>query len=142
MRHPIFSTFRVAVPDKATSVRALRVPKKALTVTRDHRCRATNSHGSCLSPWNRAEMLSRLLLFHGASLLLLAGPEVSHPAQGAKSAIACVLYEQSSWKPETMSALRVLWVCCDPLVAWRCSENGQEPTRVTGAPNIKVGTII
>ena len=45
-----------------------------------------------LHQMNHAVMLPRLLLFYSASLLLLAGLDVRHQEQGAKSAVACVLY--------------------------------------------------
>ena len=68
-------------------------------MTRARRCRAKKisdlvslSLTRTLHQTNHAVMLPRLLLFYSASLLLLAGLDVRHQEQGAKSAVACVLY--------------------------------------------------
>ena len=88
VRDPIFSTFRVAV----------RRPSDFCVSTRARRCRAKKisdlvslSLSRTLHQTNHAAMLPRLLLFYSASLLLLAGLDVRHQQQGAKSTVACVL---------------------------------------------------
>ena len=77
-------------------------------MTRGPQMSCKENLGSCLSltrtlhGTNHAVMLPRLLLFHGASLLLLARLDVRHQEQGAKSAVACVLYLRLDNHRETL----------------------------------------
>ena len=51
-------------------------------------------------------MFPRLLLFCSASLLLLAGLDVRHQEQGAKSAVACVLLPTLGQPPRNFETMR------------------------------------